>query len=203
MAWFILLERRENAKYVIIHCRLDDFIPFCEIFIIPYLFWFVYIAVGSLFLFFQTDHIDDFYRLAAALLLGMTTCLIIYTVFPNAQDMRPKSFERNNVFTRVISILYAADTDTNVCPSIHVYNSIAMHVGIAKSHYFRERRVVKGCSLAACVLICLSTLFLKQHSFIDLACAAALYIFYYIVIYKLFPVLGARAKRGPKRGEAS
>ena len=173
MVWFILLEQRNDVKFSEVHCIIDDFIPFCEIFIIPYLLWFVYVAASLVFLFFQTKYIDDFYRCAAILVMGMTTSLIIYTFFPNAQNMRPDSFERENIFTNIISILYATDTDTNVCPSIHVYNSVAIHV--------------KNSSLILCILICMSTLFLKQHSFIDLVCAVVLYIFYYIIIYR--PIL--------------
>lgn len=187
MVWFILLEQRTDVKFSEVHCIIDDFIPFCEIFIIPYLLWFVYVAASLVFLFFQTKYIDDFYRCAAILVMGMTTSLIIYTFFPNAQNMRPDSFERENIFTNIISILYATDTDTNVCPSIHVYNSVAIHVGIATSQYFKNKKWVKNSSLILCILICMSTLFLKQHSFIDLVCAVTLYIFYYIIIYRPVP----------------
>lgn len=186
--WFILLEKRTDVKFSEVHCIVDDFIPFCEIFIIPYLLWFVYVASSLVFLFFQTKYIDDFYKCAAILVMGMTTSLIIYTFFPNAQNMRPGSFERDNIFTNIISVLYAADTDTNVCPSIHVYNSVAIHVGIATSQYFKNKKWIKNSSLVLCILICMSTLFLKQHSFVDLVCAIALYLFYYTIIYKQFSV---------------
>ena len=130
MIWFILLEQRDGVKFKNMHCVVDDLIPFCEVFIIPYLLWFVYVALSLIFLFFQTECIDDFYKCTAALVMGMTTSLIIYTFFPNAQDMRPTTFERENIFTNIISVVYAADTDTNVCPSIHVYNSVAIYFTI-------------------------------------------------------------------------
>lgn len=186
--WFVLLEKRTDVKFSEIHCIVDDFIPFSEIFIIPYLLWFVYVALSLVFLFFQTKYIDDFYKCAAILVMGMTTSLIIYTFFPNAQNMRPVSFKHDNIFTNIISVLYATDTDTNVCPSIHVYNSVAIHVGIATSQYFKNKKWVKNSSLVLCILICMSTLFLKQHSFIDLVCAIGLYLFYYTIIYKQVPV---------------
>lgn len=186
LSWFIYLEERTNVEFTYIHCKVDDYIPFCEIFIIPYLLWFLYVAVSLLFLFFQTKHLDDFYRCAAILLLGMTTSLIIYTVFPNAQNMRPHTFERDNIFTQIISVLYATDTDTNVCPSIHVFNSIAINVAISDSWYFKDKRIIRLCSTILCVLICISTLVLKQHSFIDAVCALLLYVIFYIIIYKPF-----------------
>ncbi len=186
MLWFIFLERRTDVDFTYIHCGIDDIIPFCEVFIIPYLLWFLYVAASLVFLFFQTKHLDEFYRCAAVLILGMTTSLLIYTFFPNAQDMRPTEFATENIFTDIISVLYATDTDTNVCPSIHVYNSIAIHIAISNCHYFKNKRWFRISSFTLCTLICLSTLFLKQHSFIDVVCGMVLYTFYYIIIYKPF-----------------
>lgn len=186
MIWFLALENRKNVVFTDIHCIVDDWIPFNEVFIIPYLLWFLYVAVSLVFLFFQTKHLDDFYRCTATLLLGMTTCLFIYTIFPNAQTMRPTEFSRDNIFTQIITVLYQADTDTNVCPSIHVYNSIAIHVGLTNSYRLKNKRGWKLASFVLCVLICLSTMFLKQHSFIDAVCALLLYTVYYAVIYKPF-----------------
>lgn len=184
MAWFLYLESRSDIPHFIIHCRVDDWIPFLEIFIIPYLLWFLYVLAVLVFLFFQTDHLKDFYRCAVILMLGMTTCLFIYTIFPNAQDLRPDTFPRDNILVSLISILYTGDTDTNVCPSIHVYNSIAIHVALAKSYYFQNKRGWKLASLILCVLICLSTMFLKQHSIIDAVCAVILYTLFYIPVYR-------------------
>lgn len=38
--WFTSLEKRTNVHFTDIHCKIDDYIPFCEFFIIPYLLWF-------------------------------------------------------------------------------------------------------------------------------------------------------------------
>lgn len=186
MAWFLFLESRNDIPHFNVYCRIDDFIPFQEIFIIPYLLWFAYVAAVLVFLFFQTSHLRDFYRCAAALMIGMTTCLIIYTVWPNAQNLRPESFPRNNFLTDLISTLYQNDTNTNVCPSIHVYNSIAVHVGISNSFYFKNKSGWKLVSFILCVLICLSTVFLKQHSFVDGVCAVLLYMAIYMLVYNPF-----------------
>ena len=44
LSWFFWLEGRANLPYHVIHFPLDDLIPFCEYFVIPYFLWFVYIA---------------------------------------------------------------------------------------------------------------------------------------------------------------
>jgi membrane-associated phospholipid phosphatase len=184
MIWFAWLEHREAVQYTIIHCKLDDWIPFLEIFAIPYFLWFVYVVAVLCILFTQTGHLGDFYRCAATLMLGMTTCLLIYTIFPNAQQLRPRTFPRDNALVRLIAALYRGDTPTNVCPSIHVYNSIAIHTAVIKSHFFQNKKGLKKASLILCILICLSTMFLKQHSAVDVICAILLFALYYRLVYK-------------------
>lgn len=53
MIWFAWVESRANLPYHVIHFPLDDYIPFCEYFVIPYILWFGYIAVVYLWLFFH------------------------------------------------------------------------------------------------------------------------------------------------------
>lgn len=91
--------------------------------------------------------------------------MTVYIVFPNRQDLRPDSFPRENVFTQMVGLLYRLDTSTNVCPSLHV----AYSVGIA-SVWTKEKNVhwaVKAAILVFVILVCLSTVFLKQHSVVD------------------------------------
>ena len=147
MLWFNWLERRQVPHFAMIHCRLDDMIPFCEWFAIPYFLWFLYVFVSIIFLFLQSKHMSDFYRCSAVLMLGMTTCLIIYTIFPNAQPLRPDVMPRDNFLTRIAASLYEGDTPTNVCPSIHVYNSIAIHVALFQSYALQNKKGWKTASL--------------------------------------------------------
>ena len=36
LTWFIYLEQKVTKNYRVIHVTLDDYIPFCEGFVIPY-----------------------------------------------------------------------------------------------------------------------------------------------------------------------
>ncbi len=182
--WFSALEKRTTVEFNYMHCVVDDWIPFCEYFIVPYLFWFVYIAVTVIFLLVQTKHPEDFFRCASALIMGMTVCLLVYSFFPNAQSMRPTSFERDNVFTRLVAMIYSTDTSTNVFPSIHVYNSLAIHMALCKSNALQGRKGWKTASLIVCMLICISTMALKQHSFMDVVAAGLLYLIIYKIVYR-------------------
>lgn len=183
LVWFVYLEARTSVNYYPIHIGLDDKIPFCEYFIIPYLLWFAYIAIPIIYFFFYNK--KDYYKCCAFLFIGMTICLIIYTLFPNQQNLRPVVFERQNMFTELVKLIYTMDTSTNVCPSIHVLNSIGVFISILESETLRKNKVVYISSGIITILICLSTLFLKQHSVIDGLCALGLSIVLYAFIYKV------------------
>lgn len=185
MLWFVTLEKRTDVKFTNIHCIVDDWIPFCEFFIIPYLLWFLYVLCTLVFLFFQLNHLDNFYHTVIVLISGMTICLAIYTIFPNAQNMRPTTFTKDNIFIQIITILYRTDTDTNVLPSIHVYNSLAIHGSVCRIADLYDKKWLCYTSLILCVAICLSTMFLKQHSFLDVVTAVLLYFLVDTIVRKV------------------
>ena len=166
MPWFLWLESRANLPYHVIHISLDDKLPFIEYFIIPYLFWFLYVAAVFIYLFFQKNK-KEFYQYCIFLFTGMTLFLIISTVYPNGHLLRPSSFERHNVFTFAVQILYQADTATNIFPSLHVFNSIAAHRAVANNAKLRRNLLIRGGSFLLMVSIILATMFLKQHSVLD------------------------------------
>lgn len=181
MPWFVYLERRTDVHYFLIHSPLDDYIPFVEYFIVPYLLWFAFVAVTAGYFFF-TDK-AGFYRLCAFLIVGMTFFLILCTVFPNGLNLRPSTFERDNIFVELVKYIYATDTPTNVLPSIHVFNSIGVCIAIWHSEALRRHRRIQWAAYALAVLIILSTVFLKQHSVTDVIAAFALACATYPFVY--------------------
>lgn len=190
LPWFLLLEYKFPADYPglhIVHCPLDDMIPFCEWFVIPYLLWFLYIPAVFLFLFYHSK--NEFYRICAYEFTGMTICLLIYTIFPNGLDLRLTEIEHGNILTELVQFLYKSDTPTNVCPSIHVFATLSAHLCLIKSPHMKElksRQKIKKFSWVLTVLICLSTVFLKQHSVIDVICGILLSIVMYFITFKLW-----------------
>ena len=85
MPWFMWLERTVTTDFSVVHLSLDDKIPFMEIFVIPYFLWFAYIFVTVAYFFFKDR--GEFYRCSAYLFIGMTICLLIYTIWPNGHDL--------------------------------------------------------------------------------------------------------------------
>ena len=49
LLWFKSVETTVTSHFHVIHTALDDMIPFCEIFVIPYFLWFAYVAWGVIF----------------------------------------------------------------------------------------------------------------------------------------------------------
>ncbi len=171
-------------NYHSIHSPIDDYIPFNEYFIIPYFFWFIFIAIACVYFFFHSQ--GESIRFFMFLILGMSTALFIYYIYPNGLvDFRPTVFPRDNICTHMVAFLYSIDTSTNVLPSLHVYNTVAVIIAICKSKTFgRYHKLIIIISSIIGIFICLSTLFLKQHSILDLFAALIMAVFMYFIVYK-------------------
>ncbi|HPE16616.1 MAG TPA: phosphatase PAP2 family protein [Oscillospiraceae bacterium] len=187
LLWFCWLEDRPAKECNIISSPLDALIPFHEIFIVPYLLWFAFMAATVGYFFFADR--AGFLRLMAFLGGGMTIFLLVSTVYPNGLAIRPTVFPRENVFTDLVRMLYAADTPTNVLPSIHVLNSLGAYSAISNSERL-GKRWIRYAALVLTVLIILATMFLKQHSVVDVLAAFLLSGLLYGIVY------GRETKRG-------
>ena len=181
LSWFGYLEKTVKRPANLIHMNLDDKIPFCEVFIVPYLLWFVYISAVVLYFFFKDK--QDYYRACTFLFTGMTVFLVVSTLWPNGHHLRPAVMPRDNIFSTMVAMLYKTDTPTNLWPSIHVYNSLGAHFAVFRNEKLHRKPVVHIGSLVLCVSIILSTMFLKQHSVFDVLTAFIMAAVMYIVVY--------------------
>ncbi len=199
LMWFFWLEKTVTKHYTVIHVTLDDYIPFCEVFIVPYLLWFGYVACSVVYLMI-TDK-TEYFRACAFLFTGMTIFLIISTLFPNGHHLRPVDMPRDNVFSYLVENLYRKDTSTNIWPSIHVYNSLGAHIALMHSKRLKQNKIIRISSGILSSSIVLSTVFLKQHSVFDVITAFLMAAVLYIIVYKydILAVLQAsRARRKAK-----
>lgn len=192
MTVFYCLEQRKTAYYVI-HLGIDDYIPFCEYFIVPYLLWFGYVAFAVIYL--GRKDKEEGNRLIAFLITGMTVFLLVSAVFPNGHNLRPKSFTRDNIFITLVKKLYLADTSTNIFPSIHVYNSLGVMIAVWRTKLLKNHRLAKAALLLLGVSIICSTVLLKQHSMFDVLTAFILATFVFTVCYREETTVGARVLR--------
>jgi len=180
--WFLLLEKKILIPEYILHIRLDDYIPYIPFFVIPYIFWYLYVAVPAIFLFFASKH--EFVKIILFLTLGMMIACTVYTLFPNGQALRPKFQEYGNPLIRLIRIIYKNDTPNNSAPSIHVIYSVAAHTAITYYNNRRKKSVwVNRISFIIAALCIVSTVFIKQHSVIDLFFGLFISAILYLLIY--------------------
>lgn len=180
---FMLLENRIHVSYTILQVPLDTIIPFCEYFIIPYELWFIYMAAASIYLLFVNRDAKDYYRYTASMIIGMSIFLFVSWIFPNMQVLRPHYFAHDNIFVHLVQGIYNADTPTNIFPSIHVYNSMAMYLALRNCRSLKGKKWINLGILALTVSIVLSTMFLKQHSTLDVVFALVLNFAVYETIY--------------------
>lgn len=149
-------------KCYMVHSILDDFIPFCEVFVVPYVLWYFLILVSLVY--FALYDIENFKTLQKYITITQFVSIAIYILFPTTQ-LRPAVFENDNIFTDIVGILYSIDNNTNACPSLHVA------IAVAIASVCTRAKSVKLCWKVfinvLVILICLSTVFIKQHSIID------------------------------------
>lgn len=167
LAGFFVLELIAPEPVVYLRCWLDDQIPFCEWFVIPYFLWYAWVPVFLLYFMFHDR--EAYLKLCFILFAGATICLVIYAVVPNGLQLREEILS-DNFCARIVKLIRQIDPPCNVCPSIHVSSTVAIHLVILGYREFRHNRKIKLVSWAVTVLICISTLFIKQHSVIDVVC---------------------------------
>ena len=193
--WFFYLEKTIVPKY----CMFSPFdlkIPFIKEFVVPYLLWYIYMVFGFIYLGIVSKR--DYYKTFWFIFIGMFVCYSVYSIFPNGQNLRP-TIMGNDVFSIIIKGIYAIDTPTNVAPSMHVLNSIAIHIGLVGYEPFRKRSGLRLTSFIFMATISASTVFVKQHSILDGLWTVALSIVLYIAIY-LVPG-SIEKKRGMGKGK--
>ena len=170
---FAFLEIFEFPNYHLITCKLDRMIPFCSFFILPYISWFILIPCACVMLLFKNE--KEYEKTAVLLMLGMGAFIIISFLFPNCTDIRMPIAE-NDICSKMVALIYRVDAPKNVFPSIHVYNSLAILPGIynmRKDFKYKHTYLFIG---IASITIIISTVFLKQHSLVDVIGAFVIFV---------------------------
>ena len=189
MLTFRVLENaiRIPGTYHLISCPLDQYIPFCEYFVIFYYSWFAYVALAEIYFCLMDRDVSEFNKFIFYLGTDMTIFLIFSAVYPNGLNIRPRIFDHDNIFIQMCRTMYRTDTPTNVFPSIHVFNSLAVFLAACDSKRLKKRKRILAFTGIWAVLIILSTAFIKQHSCYDIAAGIVMGIVLYRLYYVLIP----------------
>ena len=167
---FFTIDKLPLTHYVI-RCPLDDYIPFNQNFIIPYSIWFFWFP--GWILYFLKHSKEDFVRLCVTMFTGMTVCLLIYLIWPNAIDLR-EEIRGNDICSKAVRLIREADTPYGVCPSIHVLSLMSIALTVKDSELPDLSITAKSYIYVITIVIIYSTMAVKQHSIVDVAAGAAL-----------------------------
>ena len=163
----------------VIHCALDDVIPFNEFFVIFYVGWYV-LVFGSLAYGFFYD-LTDFRRIQSYIIITQVVAMTCYILYPSRQDLRPEVFQRQNVLTALMAFIYSFDTPTGVCPSLHVAYSLGILSAFWKDP--KLSKLFKGVLLFVVLMICCAVCFVKQHSALDVLAALPVCLLAELLVY--------------------
>lgn len=183
--WFEYLKKTIVPKHIM-YSSFDQSIPFIKEFIIAYFFWFAYMGIG--FLYFGLVSRQEFYRLLMFISLSMCVGYIIFMLYPNGQFARPV-VKGDDIFSKMVIFLYSICETNNVFPSLHVSNAVGVHLSVMYSDKLKNKLSIKIISSILLILICASTVFVKQHSIIDVLGGIVLSLVIYLAVYhapKLF-----------------
>ncbi|MBR6486249.1 MAG: serine/threonine protein phosphatase [Lachnospiraceae bacterium] len=172
---FAVIEQVEAPEYHYTYMRLDRLIPFCEFFVIPYFAWFLMVPGVCIYLLFHKE--SEYKRMSYMLVFGMSVFIVFSLIVPTKLYLRPYFVPGDNMCSRLVSYLYSIDTSTNVFPSIHVYNTCVAMQAVMRSNtkLFKKPGMRIGIDVLS-VLIILSTVFIKQHSLLDVVGALLLFV---------------------------
>lgn len=183
IAYFALYFLTENLipleKCHVIHGFLDDVIPFREGFVIFYVGWYLLVFGALAYTFFYD--VESFKKMQVYIMITQALAMLCYIVYPSVQDLRPAVFPRQNIFTWLLGIIYAFDTPSGICPSLHVAYSIGILSAGLKDKTLPGR--LKAALTVFVVMVCLAVCFVKQHSSLDVLAALPVCLIAELAVY--------------------
>ena len=179
---FFLIEHFITDNYWATQTFIDEYIPFCEYFVIPYDSWgFLLLALG---LYLIVKDAEGFRRYMWSIMLTFGFATIFCALVPNGQDLRPAVMEHHNFCTWLLQNTYNLDTNTNVLPSVHVLGVLDALYAVHRTPGLRRTGWRTFADIWGVIIIC-STLFVKQHAFIDVVAALVVGAIAYVIIYTI------------------
>jgi membrane-associated phospholipid phosphatase len=176
----------QMPRFYIVSSPLDEYIPFFEWFVIPYISWYFYIVVVLVYSAFKGKR--EFLRANGMVMGCMLVSMLITTIFPSgvSESIRPDfaALGRESILIDAVKYLYIIDSPPRVVmPSMHAGVAAALFVVVLKAESLRGHKWIKACSFLLSLLICMSIVLIKQHSILDGIAGIALVVPLYFAVY--------------------
>ncbi len=179
--WYGILNHLQTAETShIMHTALDDSIPFCEWFIIPYWMWYFYIAGATLYTLYKSK--KDFLRTVTMIYLGMFGSMMICTFYPSWHLLRPETMP-DNILSWWVQFTYTLDNPAVIFPSMHVLVAFLITISLTFADCMKGKTRTKVLCWIYAVVVSASTVFVKQHSIKDVWFALVFIIPYTLLTY--------------------
>lgn len=168
---------------------IDNIIPFCVYFIIPYCFW--YLLIFYIPYYYYKKDKDLFNKFYVSYVLIIIIANIFYLVYPSTV-IRPE-VSGNGILYWITNVIFTIDTPAINCfPSLHCGVITLMLLSSLESNKLSNNHKL---FMGVCMLIiCASTLFIKQHAFIDAIGGITLTTIVYLLISKCNKLLNYTKK---------
>lgn len=140
---------------------IDDLFPFLPWTIVIYFGCFLFWAVNYILVSMESREKSDRFFLAD--LLSKLVCLTVFVLFPATME-RPE-VTGSDIFSQIVRILYRIDPPTSLFPSMHCLVSWLCWIGVRRSR--RIPPIYKWFSFLFAIAVCVSTLTVRQHVFVD------------------------------------
>jgi membrane-associated phospholipid phosphatase len=151
-----------NSKHYDLSIFIDEILPFIPFFVLFYIL--AYVQWGMNYVVHSRIGKEQFYHIVTADIIAKLLCMICFILLPT-EITRPQVPE-GGIWNFLTKLIYSLDTPRNLFPSIHCLES-----WIA----FRAALMMKGAprwyaplQLFVSAMVFLSTVFIKQHFFVDI-----------------------------------
>lgn len=151
----------KNFNHYDLSIFIDEWIPFCSFFVVFYVLAFVQWVVGYIVI--SRENKETCYRVMSGEIFAKFICLLFFLFLPTIIS-RPEVVG-NNIFDGITRFIFSYDQPVNLFPSIHCLESYlvfrcSLPLNLPKSYKI-------GMFLMS-VFVFLSTVFIKQHVFVDI-----------------------------------
>lgn len=172
---YALIPKVVGGQRTLLLSGVDNNIPFIPAFILAYL---LFIPI-LFFCFISVKDREDFYHLSLVLFIAATITSLFFIILPSFM-VRPV-LGPENIFNKLILFIYGIDSAYNTFPSSHVTYSLLATLALFNINKKRAKII-----LPFTILTIISTVFIKQHYFVDLIGGIALALLCYLFIFKKY-----------------
>lgn len=163
---------------------IDNLIPVLPVFVIPYLYSYLFWICGPIAV--SICDKKHFINFITSMIIGCLIGFVIFAFVPSYMDRQVENLYQGlgtDIFSQLLRVVYDGDGQGlayNLFPSFHCMISVFCYLGVRKRQEISP--IYRYYSLILAILICFSTVFTKQHYFLDVVSGVSIAIICFVVV---------------------